>query len=121
MAEMSVEQELWRIFTFYCLHADPTIPDQLKIPSFIRLAKDCQIISGKLKGAVIELEVARVVRCIITLSSLLSVLLNSMKARVKRKQDGDDYSTSTSLSFSGFLSILGILSDKVFSSINISL
>lgn len=56
-----VEQELWRIFTFYSLHSDPTLPEQLKVPSFIRFAKDCQILSSKLKGAIIELEIARVV------------------------------------------------------------
>ena len=58
----SIEEELWRIYTFYTLHADPTVPEQLKVPSFIRFSKDCQIISSRLKGATIELEVARVVR-----------------------------------------------------------
>lgn len=57
----TIEAELWRIFSFYSLHSDPTLPEQLKVPSFIRFCKDSQIISNKLRGAQIELEIARVV------------------------------------------------------------
>jgi hypothetical protein len=91
----TIEGELWRIFSFYSLHSDPTLPEQLKVPSFIRFCKDAQIISNKLKGAQIELEIARV-------------------ARSRRAQTGVDYNPSYSLSFLEFLNLLELLSQKVW-------
>jgi len=42
---MLVEQELWNIFTFYTLHANPLGPEHLKPSQFVKFAKDCQMIS----------------------------------------------------------------------------
>lgn len=94
----AVESELWKIFTFYTLQADPTLPEQLTVPSFLRFAKDTQILSNKLKGAAIELEIARV----------------SRNQRLEEGGGEKDYSTSIYLTFSGFMSLLSILSDKVY-------
>ena len=60
----SVEEELWRIFTFYALYSDPTQPQVWKAPTFIRFAKECQIISNKSKTlctSAVELDIARLV------------------------------------------------------------
>ncbi len=56
-----IEQELWRIFTFYALHGDPMQPENLRPAHFLRFCKDCQILSKKLNPTVIELEVSRLV------------------------------------------------------------
>lgn len=57
----SVEQELWRIFTFYSLHGDPNQPEIMRPANFLRFAKDCQITSKKLTPTQIELEITRLV------------------------------------------------------------
>jgi len=44
---MLVEQELWNIFTFYTLHANPLGPEHLKSSQFIKFAKDCQLLTLK--------------------------------------------------------------------------
>lgn len=67
----SVEEELWLIFTHYALHFDPTLPEQWKSATFVKFAKDCQIVSPlSLHGGrsaygltvpVLELEIAKLV------------------------------------------------------------
>ena len=57
----SIEEELWRIFTFYALHSDPTMPEILRPPNFIKFCKDCQIVSKKFPPSSVELEMAKVV------------------------------------------------------------
>ncbi len=57
----SVEEELWRIFTFYGMHSDPATPDLWNRANFVRFAKDCQIISKKLNVTAVELEITRLV------------------------------------------------------------
>ena len=59
----SIEEELWRIFTFYALHSDPTQPEVLKPANFIKFCKDCQITSKKFTTSSVELEIARLVSC----------------------------------------------------------
>jgi hypothetical protein len=46
---MSVEQELWNIFTFYTLHGNPQDPEHLKMSQFVKLCGDCEIL-GKQQG-----------------------------------------------------------------------
>jgi len=58
----SVEEELWRIFSFYTLHSDPNTPDIMRLPSFVRFCKDCQLITKKLTTHALELEVSKHVR-----------------------------------------------------------
>ena len=58
----SIEQELWRIFTFYALHSDPTQPETIRPANFLRFAKDVQIVSKRLTAPTIELEITRHVR-----------------------------------------------------------
>lgn len=58
----SIEEELWRIFTFYALHSDPTLPEILRPPNFVKFCKDCQIISKKFTPSAVELEMARQVK-----------------------------------------------------------
>ena len=50
----SVEQELYNIFTFYTLHGNPQYPDLLKASSFVKLAKDCQMIRRNVTAADIQ-------------------------------------------------------------------
>ena len=63
----SIEEELWRIFTYYALHADPSQPEAWRVASFIKFSKDCQIIvnrsksSSKLTATSIELEITKMV------------------------------------------------------------
>ena len=48
---MSVELELWNIFTFYTLHGNPQYPDLLKASQFVKLAKDCQMLRRNVTAA----------------------------------------------------------------------
>jgi hypothetical protein len=57
----SVEEELWKIFTFYSIHADSHQPEVMRAASFVRFCRDTQIVSRKIKPTTVELEVARVV------------------------------------------------------------
>lgn len=64
----SVENELWRIFTFYSLHGDANQPELLRPANFVKFCKDCQITSRKLTPTVIELEITRLVSLLFVLS-----------------------------------------------------
>jgi hypothetical protein len=44
---MSVELELWNIFTYYTLHGNPQDPEHLKCNQFVRLAKDTDILGRR--------------------------------------------------------------------------
>lgn len=87
----SVEQELWRIFTFYALHADATQPEQMRPAIFLRFAKDCQIISKKLPPMAVELEVTRLLR-------------------VKDSADA----ANTTMNFADFIQLLDILAARLY-------
>lgn len=67
-----IEEELWLIFTYYSLHFDPTSPEHWKSATFVRFAKDCQIIGANhshvstsssyhLTVPILELEIAKLV------------------------------------------------------------
>jgi hypothetical protein len=58
---ISLENELWLIYSHYTLLSDPNQLEQMKIQSFGKFAKDCQIMSNNLKSVAIELEIARLV------------------------------------------------------------
>mmetsp|Transcript_6304 Transcript_6304/g.10551 ORF Transcript_6304/g.10551 Transcript_6304/m.10551 type:complete len:624 (+) Transcript_6304:126-1997(+) len=89
----SVEEELWRIFTFYALHSDPTMPEIMKPANFIKFCKDCQITSSRFTPAAVELELTR-------------------QSRIKT--EGNDYNPSTTINFMDFMQMLEILSVKVY-------
>ncbi len=57
----SVEDELWKVFTFYSIHGDANQPEIMRPANFVRFCRDSQIISRKLKPTAVELEVARMV------------------------------------------------------------
>ena len=68
-----VEEELWLVFTYYSLNNDPALPEQWKSATFVKFAKDCQIVgAATLQGAnqrpysltipALELEIAKLVR-----------------------------------------------------------
>jgi hypothetical protein len=61
MSNQLIEQELWRIFTFYSLHGDPLQPEALRPAHFLRFCKDTQILSKKINPTAIELEVSKLV------------------------------------------------------------
>ena len=88
----SIEEELWRIFTFYALHSDPTLPEVLKPPNFIKFCKDCQIVSKKFTTSSVELEIAR---------------------QARMKSQGVDYILSNSINFIDFMQLLEMISVKV--------
>ena len=54
-----IVEELWRIVSYYSLHADPTSPETLKVANFMKFAKDCQILSNKLIPSTVELELSK--------------------------------------------------------------
>lgn len=94
----SVEQELWRIFTFYALHSDANNPDVWKIANFVRFAKDCQMVSTKLPVAQIELEIVRLARRKRQLLGLPGVV---------------DTNQTITLEFSDFFGLLEVFAIKV--------
>jgi len=89
-----IEQELWRIFTFYSLHGDPTQPENMRPAHFLRFCKDCQILSRKINPTAIELEVSKLARM---------------------KSNNSEFNSSITLSFADFLQLLDILAQKVYS------
>jgi hypothetical protein len=88
----SIEEELWRIFTFYALHSDPTMPETLRPPNFIKFCKDCQIISKKFPPSSVELEIARLAR---------------------QKSQGAEYILTNNINFLDFMTLLEVLAVKV--------
>jgi hypothetical protein len=58
----SIEEELWRIFTFYGLHGDAHQPTLLRPASFVRFCKDTQIISKKLTSTFVETKITQLVK-----------------------------------------------------------
>ncbi len=97
----TIEAELWRIFTFYALHADTSVPDVWKIVTFVRFAKDCQITSSKFMVSELELDIVRL-------------------ARNKRKQNGGnnakdfDGTHTILIQFPDFLRLLEIVAVRVY-------
>jgi hypothetical protein len=89
----SVEQELWRVFTFYSLHGDANQPELLRPANFLRFCKDCQITSKKLTPTAIELEITRLIRS---------------------KEITNDYSSTLTINFVDFLQLLDSLAQKVY-------
>ena len=91
----SVEGELWHIFTFYALRADPATPEILSPPTFLRFAKDCQFISKTLTNTAVELEIGRL-------------------ARNKSRLEGGEISLSIAITFPDFLELLNSLALRVY-------
>jgi len=52
---VTVEQELWNIFTYYTLHGDPLKPESLSIKLLSRIAHDCKLLGP---GRLCEADVA---------------------------------------------------------------
>lgn len=64
----SLEEELWRIFTYYSLFYNPSEPEMWSKATFVKFAKDCQILgkdshinSVGLTVPLLELEIAKLV------------------------------------------------------------
>lgn len=89
----SIEQELWRIFTFYAIHADPTTPETWRPVIFLRFCKECQIISRSLPSNAVELEITKLSRI---------------------KLNGTEFNPTILLSFTDFLQLLNILAVRVY-------
>jgi len=111
----SIEEELWRIFTFYALHSDPTQPEVLKPANFIKFCKDCQITSKKFTTSSVELEIARLVSCgcvliYFTCPSLCRFFRN---VQARMKSQGVDYILSNAINFIDFMQLLEMVSVKV--------
>jgi len=62
ISSLSVQDELWRIFTFYTLQSDSNNLELLKVSQFVKFAKDAQISSKKFTSTQIELELAKILR-----------------------------------------------------------
>ena len=92
--------ELWRIFTFYGLHTDATQPEVMRVASFVRFARDTQMLSPRLTSTMVELEIVRL-------------------AREKRIEQygGKEISgegNTIALSFSDFLALLEVMAPKIY-------
>ncbi len=100
---MSVEAELWNIFTFYSLHSDANFPETWKMTSFARFAKDCQITSRKFMVSELELEIVRLVR-------------NKRKFQKVGGVNGKDFDSSHTIviTFADFLRLLEIIAVRVY-------
>eukprot|EP01035_Chromulina_nebulosa_P038781 gene38781-52383_t len=90
----SVVEELWRIFSFYALHADSNQPEVWRTAVFLRFAKECQIMSKSLPSSAVELEIGKY-------------------AKTKSK-GGNEFNAAIVLSFSDFLKLLEIFAVKVY-------
>jgi hypothetical protein len=101
--KMSVEAELWRIFTFYSLHYDASNPEIWKITPFIRFAKDCQITGPKFMVSELELEIVRLVR-------------NKRKNMKVDGINGKDFDSAHTIiiTFPDFLRLLEIIAIRVY-------
>jgi hypothetical protein len=101
--KMSIEQELWRIFTFYSLHYDANYPETWKVTPFIRFAKDCQITSSKFMVSELELEIVRLVR-------------NKRKFMKVSGVNGKDFDGAHTIviTFPDFLRLLEIIAVRVY-------
>jgi len=97
----NIEAELWRIFTFYALHADANVPDMWRINQFVRFAKDCQITSSKFMVSELELEIVRLVR-------------NKRKAKGGVRSNDFDSTHTIQLFFPDFLQLLEIVAVRVY-------
>jgi hypothetical protein len=100
---MSVELELWNIFTYYTLHGNPQDPEHLKCNQFVRLAKDADILGRRnsrlnnVAQADVELSFKAAIRSksrrttkkeLLTYSDFLNCL-NQLAPRVYPKSDKD--------------------------------
>ena len=90
---LTVQDELWRIFTFYTLNNDSTQPEHMKLSNFIKFAKDVQIVSTRFTSTQIELELAHILRGL---------------------RKGDIRVGAVSLTFTEFLLVLEALSTKIY-------
>jgi hypothetical protein len=93
--------ELWRIFTFYALHTDATQPEVMRVTTFVRFARDTQMLSSRLTATMVELEIVRLSR------------------EKKIEQYGGKDSTvegqhTIALNFGDFLALLEIMAAKVY-------
>ena len=93
--------ELWRIFTFYALHTDTTQPEVMRVTTFVRFARDTQMLSSRLTATMVELEIVRLSR------------------EKKIEQYGVKDSTvegqhTIALNFGDFLALLDIMAAKVY-------
>ena len=100
---MNVEEELWRIFTFYSLHYDANYPEMWKVTPFIRFAKDCQITSPKFMVSELELEIVRLVR-------------NKRKHLNIRGVNGKDFDSAHTIviTFPDFLKLLETIALRIY-------
>ena len=55
MAGVTIDAELFHIFTYYSLHGDPLDPEHIRASQLIRLARDCQMVGP---GLLLEADVA---------------------------------------------------------------
>lgn len=95
----TLEGELWHIFTFYALRADPSTPEMMTPPTFLRFSKDCQFISKALTATAVDLEIGRMARSKSKTEGAFSSitilfpdfldLLNTLAARLYHKDDPD--------------------------------
>lgn len=118
----SVEEELWRIFSFYTLHSDPNTPDIMRLPSFVRFCKDCQLVSKRLTTQALELEVSKHVSiCISPLqphSTYDHLRINNYMVPYQttgRSYQGVGDNSSAFISFPIFLELIESIAFKVYS------
>lgn len=98
----AIINELWTIFTFYSIHGDANEPESIKTATFVRFARDTQIVSKKLTVTMIELEIARVAR--------------EKKWGGANRTDDGGYSASINLRFKDFIALLDVFAAKVYPS-----
>lgn len=118
----SVEEELWRIFSFYTLHSDPNTPDIMRLPSFVRFCKDCQLVSKRLTTQALELEVSKHVSIRITPlppqntnAHLRLTYYVLPRQTTGRSYQGVGDNGSTFISFPIFLELIESIAFKVYS------
>jgi hypothetical protein len=88
--EITIEHDLYLIFTFYALRADASTPEVWSHPTFMRFVKDCNILSKSLTPTAVDLEITAFARSRAELRQLSTQM-------------------SIQISFSDFLELLNVM------------
>ena len=111
----SIEEELWRIFTFYGLHGDSSTAYQWRLVNLVRFARDSQIISDKFTSQQLELEIIRLMREKRKAEAGVSAEDKKSRSSTGNNSTRDfDSSSTIVIHFPDFLLLLEIIAPKVY-------
>lgn len=100
-------EELWNIFSYYSLHADPIQPETIKISTFMKFVKDCQIFPD----VITTNSTAQLLN-----DPILSIEMSILKMIRSKQKIGNSNGKGNNerIAFSGFISIIESLASVVY-------